>query len=229
MPYPAAIFADDGEKIRRLARDAPQRLRGRMASPLFRGVAERADRLTTMTFGEYVSVAPPRGTVYLPTCSYTEMGEWVLPPRNAARFGDLLHELRAGKMAEMKPFLQGGYFRNFLRKYDESNQLHKRMLWVSERVAAARRKRPVHGRAACDFLYRAQSNDVYWHGVFGALPQPPARGGVRESPPRRGGVRRGPARGEGTVDRGGARGHRPGRRGGTAPEDVGADPARPRP
>jgi alpha-amylase len=72
-------------------------------------------------------------------------------------------------MAEMKPFLQGGYFRNFLRKYDESNQLHKRMLWVSERVAAARRKRPVRGRTACDFLYRAQCNDVYWHGVFGGL------------------------------------------------------------
>ena len=69
----------------------------------------------------------------------------------------------------MKPFLQGGYFRNFLRKYDESNQLHKRMLGVSERVAEARRVRPSRGREACDFLYRAQSNDVYWHGVFGGL------------------------------------------------------------
>jgi alpha-amylase len=122
-----------------------------------------------MTFGEYAAVAPPRGTVYLPTCSYAEMGEWTLPPGPAARFGDLLHELRSGKMAEMKPFLQGGYFRNFLRKYEESNQLHKRMLWVSERVAAAQRKAPVRGRAARDFLYRSQSNDVYWHGVFGGL------------------------------------------------------------
>jgi alpha-amylase len=43
------------------------------------------------------------------------------------------------------------------------------MLWVSERVAAAQRVRPVRGRAACDFLYRAQCNDVYWHGVFGGL------------------------------------------------------------
>ncbi len=75
----------------------------------------------------------------------------------------------SGRWPRSKPFLQGGYFRNFLRKYDESNQLHKRMLWVSERVAAARRMRPVRGREACDFLYRAQSNDVYWHGVFGGL------------------------------------------------------------
>jgi hypothetical protein len=169
VPYPAAIFADDGEKFG-VWPGTHRSVHGEgWLRRFFAGVAERADWLATMTFGEYVSVAPPRGTVYLPTCSYTEMGEWALPPRNAARFGDLLQELRAGKMAEMKPFLQGGYFRNFLRKYDESNQLHKRMLWVSERVAAARRKRPVRGRAACDFLYRAQSNDVYWHGVFGGL------------------------------------------------------------
>jgi len=101
----------------------------------------------------------------------------------------------------MKPFLQGGYFRNFLAQVRRSNQLHKRMLWVSERVAEARRVRPVRGRAACDFLYRAQSNDVLLaRRLRGALPQPPARGGVREPPPRRGGVRRGAARGEGAVD-----------------------------
>jgi len=169
VPYPAAIFADDGEKFGVWPGTHRSVYGEGWLRRFFGGIAERADRITTMTFGEYVSVAPVRGTVYLPTCSYAEMGEWALPPGNAARFGDLLHELRAGKTAEMKPFLQGGYFRNFLRKYDESNQLHKRMLWVSERVAAARRARPVRGRAACDFLYRAQSNDVYWHGVFGGL------------------------------------------------------------
>ena len=169
VPYPAAIFADDGEKFGVWPGTHRSVYGEGWLRRFFKGVAERADWLTPMTFGEYASVAPPRGTVYLPTCSYAEMGEWTLPPGGAARFGDLLHELRAGKMAEMKPFLQGGYFRNFLRKYDESNQLHKRMLWVSERVAAARRVRPVRGREACDFLYRAQSNDVYWHGVFGGL------------------------------------------------------------
>lgn len=169
VPYPAAIFADDGEKFGVWPGTHHSVYGEGWLRRFFGGIAERADWLATMTFGEYASLAPPRGTVYLPTCSYTEMGEWALPPRGAARFGELLRELRAGKMDELKPFLQGGYFRNFLRKYDESNQLHKRMLRVSERVAAARRKRPDRGRAACDFLYRAQSNDVYWHGVFGGL------------------------------------------------------------
>ena len=111
----------------------------------FEGIVSRADRFTTMTFGEYAAAAPPRGTVYLPTCSYIEMGEWTLPPEQAARFGDLLHDFRAGRNAEIKPFVQGGFFRNFLRKYDEANQLHKRMLHVSERVEAAERVEPCAG------------------------------------------------------------------------------------
>jgi len=169
VPYPAAIFADDGEKFGVWPGTHRSVYREGWLRRFFGGIAERADRLATMTFGEYVSVAPPRGTVYLPTCSYPEMGEWALPAARAARFGELLHDLRAGKLGELKPFLQGGYFRNFLRKYAEANQLHKRMLWVSERVEAARKERPAGGRAARDFLYRAQSNDVYWHGVFGGL------------------------------------------------------------
>ena len=169
VPFPAAIFADDGEKFGVWPGTHRSVYGEGWLRRFFGGIAGFGDRIATMTFGEYVSVAPLRGTVYLPTCSYTEMGEWALPPRNAARFGDLLHALRSGNLAEMKPFLQGGYFRNFLRKYDESNQLHKRMLWVSERVVRARKKRPVRGGAACDSLYRAQSNDVYWHGVFGGL------------------------------------------------------------
>jgi hypothetical protein len=169
VPYPAAIFADDGEKFGVWPGTHRSVYGEGWLRRFFGGIAERADRLATMTFGEYVAVAPSRGTVYLPTCSYTEMGEWALPARNASRFGNLLHELRSGKMSELKPFLQGGHFRNFLRKYDESNQLHKRMLRVSERVAEAQLLRPIRGRAASDFLYRAQSNDVYWHGVFGGL------------------------------------------------------------
>jgi alpha-amylase len=87
----------------------------------------------------------------------------------AARFGDLLHDFRAGRHAELKPFVQGGFYRNFLRKYAEANQLHKRMLHVSDRVEACGRLSPSRARAARDFLYRAQANDVYWHGVFGGL------------------------------------------------------------
>jgi hypothetical protein len=169
VPFPAAIFADDGEKFGVWPGTRKSVYEEGWLRRFFEGIVSRADRFTTMTFGEYAAVAPSRGTVYLPTCSYVEMGEWALPPDSAARFGELLHEFRSGRMAGIRPFVQGGYYRNFLRKYDEANQLHKRMLHVSGRVEAAERMNPPRADEARDFLYRSQSNDVYWHGVFGGL------------------------------------------------------------
>ena len=167
VPYPAAIFADDGEKFGVWPGTRKSVYEEGWLRRFFEGIDARRDRLATMTLGEYAAQAPLRGRVYLPTCSYIEMGEWTLPPSAAARFGDLLQEMRAGKHLWFKPFAQGGHFRSFLRKYEESNQLHKRMLYVSERVEEARRKGGTS--EVRDSLYKAQCNDVYWHGVFGGL------------------------------------------------------------
>jgi len=167
VPWPAAVFADDGEKFgvwpgtRKSVHDEGWLVR------FFEGIEARSEWLATMTFEEYARVAPDRGRVYLPACSYIEMGEWTLPAAAAARFGRILHDFRAGRMGEWKPFVQGGFFRNFLAKYEEANQLHKRMLYVSGLVEEAARKGDA--AAARDALYRAQSNDAYWHGVFGGL------------------------------------------------------------
>jgi hypothetical protein len=169
VPFPAAIFADDGEKFGVWPGTHRSVYREGWLRRFFEGVASRADRFTTMTFAQYAAAAPVRGAIYLPTCSYMEMGEWALPPRRAARFAELLHQMRSGGWREVAPFLQGGYYRNFLRKYPEANQLHKRMLQVSERVAAAQARDRSAGLAARESLYRCQSNDVYWHGVFGGL------------------------------------------------------------
>ncbi len=167
VPYPAAILADDGEKFGVWPGTYNTVFTEGWLRRFFEGVVARGEWLKTMTFGEYVAQAPLRGKVYLPSCSYIEMGEWALPPAQAARFGGLLHDFRSGKFAEAKPFTQGGHFRGFLRKYEEANQLHKRMLWVSRRVQKASEQGD--GAGARDFLYRAQCNDVYWHGIFGGL------------------------------------------------------------
>ena len=58
-------------------------------------------------------------------------------------------------------------WRNFQARYREVNDLHKQMLRVSARVDAmapgALRER------ALDHLHRGQSNDCYWHGLFGGI------------------------------------------------------------
>ena len=61
VPYPAAIFADDGEKFGVWPGTHRSVYGEGWLRRFFGGIAERADWLTTMTFGEYVSVAPPRG------------------------------------------------------------------------------------------------------------------------------------------------------------------------
>jgi len=68
--------------------------------------------------------------------------------------------------AEMNEW-SGGFWRNFQVRYREINDLHKQMLRASAAVAglpdgAARDE-------ALDHLYRGQSNDVYWHGLFGGI------------------------------------------------------------
>ncbi len=64
-------------------------------------------------------------------------------------------------------WLRGGFWRNFQVKYREINDLHKQMLRTSRKVAAMAEGRS--RTAALDHLHRGQSNDCYWHGLFGGI------------------------------------------------------------
>jgi hypothetical protein len=68
--------------------------------------------------------------------------------------------------AEMNVW-SGGFWRNFQVRYREVNDLHKQMLRVSAAVDALPAG-PVRDEAT-DHLYRGQSNDTYWHGLFGGI------------------------------------------------------------
>jgi hypothetical protein len=68
--------------------------------------------------------------------------------------------------AEMNQW-SGGFWRNFQVRYREVNDLHKQMLRVSAAVDAL--PAGVARGEAVDHLYRGQSNDTYWHGLFGGI------------------------------------------------------------
>jgi len=94
------------------------------------------------------------------------------------RFHEVLKEF--GSRPEVLSFLRGGTWRGFFRKYPESNLLHKKMLRVSARIAAAPvrhdgSKSSAELALAHDLLLRAQCNDVYWHGIFGGIYAPHLR------------------------------------------------------
>ncbi|MDT3737818.1 MAG: alpha-amylase/4-alpha-glucanotransferase domain-containing protein [Denitratisoma sp.] len=141
-----------------------QFIEGVLASPLIR----------TETYSAFHSRSTTRGIIYLPTTSYIEMNEWALPARAAAVYDEVVErEKREGRYERTKPFVRGGIWKNFFMRYPESNWMHKRMLGLSDRLAAL----PPGGRtvALTEHLYRAQANDAYWHGLFGGLYLPHLR------------------------------------------------------
>ena len=122
--------------------------------------------LSTTTPSAWLDRQPPVGRVYVPTGSYAEMGEWALPADEGHLFGELFHTAVVEKRPEAR-WLRGGFWRNFQVKYREVNDLHKQMLRASAKVAAME---PGSPRArALDHLHQGQSNDCYWHGIFGGI------------------------------------------------------------
>ncbi|HEX7950887.1 MAG TPA: alpha-amylase/4-alpha-glucanotransferase domain-containing protein [Candidatus Limnocylindrales bacterium] len=140
--------------------------RGRWVEDFFEALEANAEWLTTVRPSDWLATNPPVGRVYVPTGSYAEMGEWALPPDESRAFAAALHRAREVGAPEAR-WLRGGFWRNFQVKYREINDLHKQMLRTSARVAAM-----PPGDAldrALDHLYRGQSNDCYWHGLFGGI------------------------------------------------------------
>jgi alpha-amylase len=172
----AVTYGDDGEKFgvwphtkewvwdKGWLRDFLQQLVERQQQGSFR----------TLHFGEYLKTHRPTGRVYLPTASYEEMGEWTLPADAQQHYNQVRQALvDRGELDRARAFFRGGIWQNFLAKYPEANYLHKKMVWVSDKLARAEEKLGPESRHALDHarreLYRAQCNCAYWHGLFGGL------------------------------------------------------------
>jgi 4-alpha-glucanotransferase len=145
----------------------------------FGALEANADWLAVTPPGEYLAAHEPIGCAALPDASYIEMMEWALPTEQRKRFHALQQEF--GSRPDVQGFLRGAHWRNFLSKYSEANLLHKKMLYVSEkirRLIASRKRGKTAVRAleeARTELLRAQCNDAYWHGIFGGLYAPHLR------------------------------------------------------
>ncbi len=140
------------------------------------------DWLDVSTPADAIDAHPPLGRADLPTASYQEMMEWALPTAARATYHRLLDEFST--RADVSPFLRGALWRGFFAKYSESNLMHKKMLRVSEKLAALahhkNRTRPFKQARdqALGLLLSGQCNDAYWHGVFGGLYSPHLRSTV---------------------------------------------------
>ena len=199
-----AVMGDDGEKFGlwpgtfeycwqddHLRRSLELKGRGEEAQQVavmgwverfFTAIEENSDWLEMITPGEAARRLPALGRIYLPTASYDEMTEWALPPEESADIVRLKHRLQEEGREDILRFVKGGFWRNFLVKYPEINTMHKKMLWVSDKVHAWKRDTegvttseeipvclPRSLEKALDHLWAAQCNCPYWHGVFGGF------------------------------------------------------------
>ena len=97
----------------------------------------RSDRrVQAVHISAYLREAGVKGYLYLDSGSYDKMLEW-----------------------------SRGFFRNFLKKYDESNNMHKKALWVKQKLEKAFGKPEKYPLE----YYMAYCNDAYWHGLFGGI------------------------------------------------------------
>ncbi|MCH9740624.1 MAG: DUF1926 domain-containing protein [Epsilonproteobacteria bacterium] len=128
------------------------------------------EQIETMHYGEYYKQERTRGIAYLPNVSYYEMGEWSLRAEDTLKLEAFKKEMGQKRYEEEGvKFLKGGIWKNFLVKYEESNRIHKRTLELSKIRESV--KKPAFDTA----LYKAQTNDALWHGVFGGLYLPNLR------------------------------------------------------
>lgn len=174
-----AAMGDDLEKFGAWPGTYEHCYQGGWLDRFFSALESNHDWLSVTLPREYLAAHSPLGRADLPTASYPEMMEWVLPTQARERFHRVQQEF-AGR-ADVQQFLRGGFWRGFFSKYSEANLLHKKMLYVAGRVRRATRhavKQTLAAKKLADaktHLMCAQCNDAYWHGIFGGLYSPHLR------------------------------------------------------
>jgi alpha-amylase len=178
----AGIFADDGEKFGIWPYTYHSVYEEGWLERFFELIGKNLDWLEPMPLGTYAIREKPLGRIYLPCSSYIEMDEWSLPTEAMSEYGKVVARLKELPEGEkIRRFIKGGFWRNFFAKYPESNDMHKRVLHLREKIGNAKKKPAPQNQDPLPYLHRAQCNDAYWHGVFGGLYLPHLRHAIYEN------------------------------------------------
>jgi len=165
-----AVIFDDGEKFG-VWPDTYEWVYKNKWLKNFISAVNKDKEVSFMHFSEAASEIKPEGLAYLPITSYYEMGEWSLFAPRTVQMEKLQAFLKKEDMEdESEIFVKGGIWKNFFTKYPESNRLHKRAVSLS--VLGKEYK---NDEKFLNALYKAECNDVLWHGIFGGLYLPNLR------------------------------------------------------
>lgn len=164
----AAIIFDDAEKFGLWPKTHEWVYEKKWLEKFLQAVINHK-QIKTQHYSEYMKQNRSLGLAYLNNTSYFEMGEWSLRAKQTIALESLKQSLGDEYFNEMAvAFVKGSTWKNFFIKYSESNYLHKRMLNLSLNQASL-------DEDSLESLYKLQTNDVFWHGVFGGLYLPNLR------------------------------------------------------
>ena len=180
--YKGLVMFDDGEKFGLWPDTQEHVYRDGWLEKFLTVLESNTDWIACSRISDYLGSTVPQGRVYLPTTSYDEMSAWTLPAASQESLHEAAKSMSVNGGQAAKQFLRGGFWRNFLTKYEESNNLHKKMLWVADKVHRAAdlngsipAKLNAKQQKMLDALWSGQCNCAYWHGVFGGLYLPHLR------------------------------------------------------
>ncbi len=166
------VFADDGEKFGIWPGTYEHCYENGWLEQFFSLLEENSDWINIIHPSEAVAHLRPSGRIYLPTASYREMMEWAMPTDAIHQYDQFEETLKEQSLHDrFKVFVRGGFWRNFMVKYPESNNMHKKMLYLSGRLSEMEADFGATDafKAAQDHVWAGQCNCPYWHGVFGGL------------------------------------------------------------
>ncbi|MFQ5865199.1 MAG: alpha-amylase/4-alpha-glucanotransferase domain-containing protein [bacterium] len=166
------VYGDDGEKFGIWPGTHKHCYVNGWIEDFFQALEANLDWINIVHFSEVLERIKPLGRIYLPTASYREMMEWAMPTKAIYEYENFEEALKqCGLHHKYKVFVRGGFWRNFMVKYPEANNMHKKMLNISTRLAKLEKTKASDDsyEKAQDHLWAGQCNCPYWHGVFGGL------------------------------------------------------------
>jgi len=164
------IYGDDGEKFGSWPGTYKLMYEEKWLERFINLLIENNDWLEVTSFNNILSSHKPISLAYLPDSSYREMMKWVLDPEIQTELENLYETTK--NTPEHLKFIRGGSYRNFRKKYQESYLMYCRMIGFSEKAKTTKQKQ---------YLFKAQCNCAYWHGVFGGIYLPHLRNAIYEN------------------------------------------------
>nr|MDO8087816.1 DUF1926 domain-containing protein [Candidatus Sigynarchaeum springense] len=142
---------------------------------LFRFI-DATEWINSLTLSECLKKFQPKGLLYLPNSSYDKMEEWCLPTESRRKIEIIKEKIKHNEVnitrdLDLNRFMRGGFWRSFLFKYPEVNNMHKKTLHVHDMIAKYEIETgdKLGVADAWRELYMAEANDSYWHGQFGGV------------------------------------------------------------